>query len=148
MVRVLIAGYGNPLRGDDGLGWHAAEKLRERGLPDTEVLTLHQLAPEMAETISGFELVIFGDAAVQGEAGAIVEQELASEYIAPQSFTHHVSPESLLAAARWLYARAPRAVLFTVAGQSFGFEERLSPAVEAAFPVLLDRIAARVSEDA
>ena len=29
MGRVLIIGYGNPLRGDDGFGWHAAERLRE-----------------------------------------------------------------------------------------------------------------------
>jgi len=29
MPHTLIIGYGNPLRGDDGFGWHAALRLRE-----------------------------------------------------------------------------------------------------------------------
>jgi hypothetical protein len=50
--QVLIVGYGNPLRGDDGLGWRAAERLRtviqDAGV---EILALHQLTPELMETL-------------------------------------------------------------------------------------------------
>jgi hydrogenase maturation protease len=68
MARVLIVGYGNPLRGDDGLGWHAAEALRA-ALPEAEILAVHQLTPELAEDASRAELVIFLDAAETGAPG-------------------------------------------------------------------------------
>jgi len=48
-ARVLVIGYGNTLRGDDGLGQRAAEALAQRALPDgVEVLSCHQLTIELA----------------------------------------------------------------------------------------------------
>jgi hypothetical protein len=52
--RVLIIGYGNPLRTDDGLGWRAAYRLAA-SLKDApvEALAVHQLTPELGEAICG-----------------------------------------------------------------------------------------------
>jgi hydrogenase maturation protease len=49
MARVLIIGYGNPFRSDDGLGWQIANELsRTNRSAETEVLPCHQLTPELA----------------------------------------------------------------------------------------------------
>ena len=49
MRRVLIIGYGNPLRADDGVGWQAARRLAELRQDEfVETLALHQLTPELA----------------------------------------------------------------------------------------------------
>ena len=51
---VLVVGYGNSLRGDDGIGWHAARLLTDDPrLTGARVLTHHQLAPELAEALYG-----------------------------------------------------------------------------------------------
>ena len=63
MPRVLIVAYGNPLRSDDGVGWVVAEELRRRlASPEVEVLRLQQLLPEVAESLSRADAVIFVDA--------------------------------------------------------------------------------------
>src|SRR5262245_29107852 len=69
--RVLIIGYGNPLRADDGVGWQAARHLAEllRDEP-IEILALHQLTPELAEPISRADLIIFIDASNEGQPGS------------------------------------------------------------------------------
>ena len=141
MPRVLIIGYGNPLRADDGLGWRAAEQLREAAPPDTEVLTVHQLTPELAEDASRAELVVFIDAGEGGTPGSWKREEIAPD-AGGQPFTHHVTPASLVSAAGTLYGRAPRAVLFSMAGESFEFGEGLSPRVAAALPEMLEEVKA------
>ena len=67
----LIVAYGNPLRGDDGVGWQAAILLSRELKDQVQVLTRHQLTPELAETLSEASRVIFIDAAAQGPAGQI-----------------------------------------------------------------------------
>src|ERR1700758_3673560 len=70
LPRALIIAYGNPLRSDDGVAWRAAEALRQKFSPaEVEIACLHQLAPELAETVSRFACVIFVDAASAPHAG-------------------------------------------------------------------------------
>ena len=54
----LIIGYGNTLRGDDGAGRRVVEALADT-LPPGAAVSLHQLTPEWAETISHVDHVIF-----------------------------------------------------------------------------------------
>jgi hydrogenase maturation protease len=140
MARTLIIGYGNPLRGDDGLGWHAARRLRERiADPDVGILALHQLTPELADDLSRADLAIFIDAACEGEPGSVCRRRVEPSS-GEAAFTHHATPEALLSAARALFGRAPDAVLFTAAVESVELSERLTPAAERA----LERIVAEV----
>ena len=126
MARVLIIGYGNPLRGDDGLGWHAARRLQaELAREDVEVKAVHQLTPELSEELSRAELAIFIDAAAEGEPGTVLSREV-SPTGGEEMFTHQASPAALLRAAQVLYGRAPRAVLFSVPVESVEFGEELS----------------------
>ncbi len=140
MSHVLIVGYGNPLRGDDALGWRAAERLAEEPLPDTETLTVHQLTPELAEPVSRAELVIFIDAAEGGPAGEWARGEVEAGHVSGRPFTHHVTPAALLDAAQLLYAHRPRAVIFNMIGESFELGEGLSATVEVALPEMLEEI--------
>src|SRR5919198_4121190 len=65
--RVLVVGYGSSLRGDDGLGWHAAALLAaDPRLAGAEVLARHQLTPELAEDVSRAALVVLVDARADG----------------------------------------------------------------------------------
>ncbi|NWG16453.1 MAG: hydrogenase maturation protease [Chloroflexi bacterium] len=141
MARVLIVGYGNPLRGDDALGWHAAQQLSENiRRQDVEILTCHQLTPELAERLSRSERVIFIDAACVGVPGEVSQQRVSPAVSAAVDFTHHFDVPALLACTQILYGVCPQAVLCSVAAESFELTESLSPAVEAAVPELLERV--------
>jgi hydrogenase maturation protease len=133
MTRILIVGYGNPIRGDDALGWRAAERLRELVTdPDVEILTLHQLAPELMEPLSQVDLAIFIDAAAAGpEPGAVLERRIEPRASGAASFTHHATPEALLWAARALYGRAAEGRMISVTGADFSYSMDLSPTVQA-----------------
>jgi hydrogenase maturation protease len=143
MLRVLILAYGNPLRSDDGLAWRAADALQARlRTPEVEILRLHQLAPELAETVSRAHFVIFVDAACPGgEPGEIRLREIRrgdAELV--NGFSHIVSPAAVMSLAAKLYGASPRAFSATVTGHNFDHGESLSPAVAAALPVLVGRI--------
>ena len=115
MAKVLIVGYGNPLRGDDGVGWRAAERLRGAIRdPDVEIHALHQLTPEVMEALGRADRAIFIDACVGAVAGA-----------------------------RALYGHAPQATLITVTGGDFSLSEELSPSVSAAMDGVV-RVALRL----
>ena len=145
-MKVLIIGYGNPLRGDDGIGWRVVEEIERqkaegRRLNNVEAIACHQLMPELAEPISQVERVVFVDAAVGEPVGAISVQALQLETPQPGAFTHHVNPAGLLAYAEMLYGRSPSAHLITVNADRMGYEETLSPIIEGAIPELLNQIA-------
>ncbi len=140
---LLVIGFGNPLRSDDGLGWRAAERLAETQ-PDTAVVTTHQLVPELAETLSECERAVFIDAADPAASGAepgtVLVQDLVPRSPEPSAFSHHLDPAGLLAMAQTLYGYAPKAQLITVVGASFDFGEQLSPSVQAALEAIVRQI--------
>lgn len=141
---ILIIGYGNPLREDDGVGWRVVEEVQRRQVEanhqSVEAIACHQLMPELAETISRAERVIFVDAAEGSPPGAIAVQTVVARPAQPGAFTHHVDPAGLLAYAEVLYGRSPTAYLVTINAHRMGFAEALSPTIEAALPDLLAQI--------
>ena len=66
---LLVVGYGNELRCDDGVGPKVAAALQEMKLPGVRTITCHQLTPELAEPVSQARRVVFVDAAVDAAAG-------------------------------------------------------------------------------
>lgn len=144
--RVIVIAYGNPLRGDDGLAWHAADELKQKfAPPQVEISQRHQLSPEIAEEIRHFDAVIFVDAALVGKAqpGEICTSEVSELELAQASasaFHHQYSPASVLALAAELYGARPSAFVATLTGQDFGPGERLSPAIEHAMPEFVAQI--------
>jgi hydrogenase maturation protease len=139
LARTLIIGYGNPLRGDDGFGWHAACRLREAiHDPDIEILAVQQLTPELMEPVSRAERVIFLDAAVGEEPGRVTKAAVDPGEGTAAAFTHFSTPAALLAGARALYGARPAALLITVDGRDFEIGAELSEAVRHALDTLVE----------
>ena len=60
----MVIGYGNTLRGDDGVGPRVAEAVAALALPGVRTLVCAQLSPEHADPVAQARTVIFVDAAV------------------------------------------------------------------------------------
>jgi hydrogenase maturation protease len=142
MRRLLVLAYGNPLRGDDGVARHIAQALgKTLHDPSTEIVILHQLTPELAETVSKAEAVIFLDAVAGALPGHISLESLDAAPSDSATWTHILTPSSLLALSRALYRKAPaRALLLTVGGGSFEFADDLSDPVRRAIPEAVRKI--------
>jgi hydrogenase maturation protease len=139
-TKVLIIGYGNLLRGDDGAGRlvaaHLAETLKEPGI---QVQDCHQLVPELAEDIAQAGLVLFVDASEIDPPGQIVCRPV-QPAVQPHSGPHDLTPQGLLGWAQQLYGRQPPAFVYSVGGESFKLSDQLSPVVQSALPALEDMI--------
>jgi hydrogenase maturation protease len=136
-MRRLIIGYGNPLRGDDAVGYLAAQRMQETNADiETEILAVHQLTPELVDPISRAAEVLFMDAAV-GEIPGQIQRRAIGPSSATQPFSHYATPEGLLAAAQTLYGAAPRATLITVTVENTKLGETLSAPVRSALESLL-----------
>ncbi|HXZ81227.1 MAG TPA: hydrogenase maturation protease [Terriglobales bacterium] len=138
MARVLIIAFGNPLRCDDGVGWIAADQLRDQ-IEDSEIeiLTCHQLQPELADRIAEAQRVIFIDASVGDPPGMLEVQNVASVPYSPGSFSHQLDPARLLACSWELYRHSPEAFVITVTGENFGYGTHLTSTVAALVPSLV-----------
>jgi hydrogenase maturation protease len=128
---VLIVGYGNPLRSDDGIGWHAAKLLAtDPRLDGARVLAHHQLTPELAADVSRASLVVLVDAAAEGDPGSVSVRWIWSPPPTPITWSHHLTPETLAGLADALYGAVPPIVLVSVAAESFAEGDRLSGALK------------------
>jgi hydrogenase maturation protease len=120
---ILVYGYGNPGRQDDGAGVMLAEKLDEwildGKLEGVHTDTNYQLNLEDAATVSKYDLVIFADAS---------REELNSFRMDPLpgsprvEFTMHaVSPAFILHLCREVFGREPEAYLLHIRGYEWEF---------------------------
>lgn len=125
MSRALVIGYGNSSRRDDGVGHYMVEKIKCLTGGKVDTLALHQLGPELAETIKDYNLVIFVDAH-SGEYTEGLRVTPVEAVYRPSAFTHFMSPGSLLALAKGLYQKEPRAFTVSVRGHNFDFGTELS----------------------
>jgi len=141
MPQLLIMAFGNPLRSDDGVAWRAAEAIQEKfSGSEVEVTRLHQLGPELAEAVSRASAVVFVDASSEGEPGSVQCESVRTDRAEMNRFCHTFSPAMVMALCSQLYGTSPPAFCATVTGQNFSHGEALSPAVEAALPILVRRI--------
>lgn len=115
---MLLIGYGNPGRGDDGLGPAFAERIERAGLAGVAVMVDYQLTVEHAFDVAGAGQVVFADALIGGEgpfrfapAHPVTDADITS---------HSLSPEAVLTLARALYDAEPEAHVIGISGQAFG----------------------------
>jgi hydrogenase maturation protease len=143
MNGVLIVGYGNPLRSDDGTGWYAARRLAtDPRLAGARVLACHQLAPELAEDVSQASLVVLLDAAAEGDPGSVAVRCIQPWADPPPlAWSHHLDPAALAGLASALYGAVPPIVLVSVAAATFAPGDRLSPILQRALPGVVETVA-------
>jgi hydrogenase maturation protease len=143
---VLVVGYGNPLRSDDGVGWHAAELLAtDQRLAGARVLARHQLVPELAEDISQASLVVLVDASTYGQPGSVSVRQIGPRPATPATWSHHLDPETLAGLAKALYGGAPPMVLVSVTAGSLAEGDGLSNALQQALPEVVEAVAGVVT---
>jgi hydrogenase maturation protease len=139
---ILVIGYGNTLRSDDGLGFHAAERLaNDPRLNGVTVIERHQLTPELALDVSRAALVVFIDASHGPPAGTFTIEWMEPTGTKGAGWSHHLSPSSLIDLAGELYRAVPDAAVISVGVESLTIGDRLSPVVEASLPGLVDAVA-------
>ena len=123
----LVIGYGNPGRGDDGIGPRLVELLEERPWPGAgcvDLIAAFQLAPEHAADVAAHAWVVFADAAVDGPGPFGVRPVTAS---AGAAFTTHVmEPGAVMALAAAGFGSRAAAWLLSVRGDRFGTDGTLS----------------------
>lgn len=141
-TRYLVLACGNTLRGDDGVGWKIAEAVeRDICLPGIEVVIAQQLTPELAESISGADTVIFVDCSAISLPGEVSVFPVEPAQNTAGSLTHSVNPSTLLALSQELFGSLPRrACAITVGGLSFELAEELTESVSLAIPEAVQAI--------
>jgi hydrogenase maturation protease len=153
LKKLLLIGYGNPDREDDGVAWHilyaltaklglAAPKSYEDEFPESEHIdfAFHlQLTPEMAEDVSIYEYVCFVDAHTGNIPEPVRLIDVESEF-QHSPFTHHLTPQSLMSMCETIYAKKPDAVLLSVLGHRFLFTRQLSKETARLVPQAVERI--------
>ena len=136
---VVLIGYGNTLRSDDGAGpavlAHLAPSFESN--PHCLCLSVHQLTPELAVELSLAGRVIFVDASAQVPEGKARIRRISDQ--APgggvsgnssqSSLFHTCSPEGLLALTRSAFGRAPQAWAVAIGVADLSVGEGLSAAV-------------------
>jgi len=122
---LLVIGYGNTLRQDDGVGPYVAEQVAELGLPGVRTHVSAQLSPEHVELVNAARLVVFIDASQK--PGRRVGLLPLGPSPSSQLTTHAAEPGTLLALARDLYGRVPEAWWVTIPAERLGFGEEFSP---------------------
>ena len=129
--KVLLYGYGNPGRGDDGLGPALAAAIEELGVPDIAVDANYQLTVEDAAEVAGYAAVVFADAATQGPTpfwfSRIDDSAIQRVGNSIGWTSHSVSPAQVVALARDLFASKVAAYALGIRGYEFGdLDEALS----------------------
>jgi hydrogenase maturation protease len=127
-MRILVIGYGNNHRRDDGVGWFVVKELAA-AIPGVDCRTLHQLEVDLAEDLAVTDAVIFIDAAIPESRQAVERREIAPR-LESHAVAHYLTPADLLALSVTLYGHQPRAILFSIRGRDFNFGTELSPEVE------------------
>jgi hydrogenase maturation protease len=122
----LVLAIGNTLRADDGVADHVADLLDTRAR--VEVQRVHQLTPELAEKMTGAQIVVFVDA--DADAAEARLQRLTP--VARHSpVSHAMTPGELILLAGRLFGFRGPAYLCRVPARDFTPGGALSEAAEA-----------------
>jgi hydrogenase maturation protease len=143
---ILIIGYGNTLRGDDGVGPYVATVAASWGPLGVQSLAVPQLTPEIAELLAGAELAIFIDARLDEDKEVVELSPLAASESA-RVLGHASDPRSLLALAQTVFGSHPRAWLITIPAADVSLGESLSSIAMRGADAALARIRALVGHE-
>ena len=121
----LVIGYGNTLRGDDGVGYLAAEQVAAWHWPQVRAIACHQLTPELAAEIAECDRVIFIDATVPGTQTTVQLQSLQATASASLD-AHRSDPATLLQLTHQLFDQSPEAYHLLLPTAQMEFSETLS----------------------
>lgn len=124
MTDLLVIGYGNDLRADDGAGRVVAATIEARGIAGVDVRSVSQLTPELALDIAGRRRVVFVDASV--DADVVVMEPVTAGGSEGGVMTHHGDPASLLALVDHVGEQPAEALVISIPALDLGLGFTLS----------------------
>ncbi|MGA2503495.1 MAG: hydrogenase maturation protease [Anaerolineales bacterium] len=150
-MKILVIGLGNPILGDDGVGWRVVEEIARKTADrnDVEVDTASLGGLSLMERLTGYERVILVDSFFSGEKpiGTVSLflltdlQDLSSGHT---TAVHDTSLRNALNVGRSMNIFLPRdedvQIVAIEAENVYDFSETLSPPVEAAVPVAVEAV--------
>ena len=121
----LLIAIGNSGRGDDGLGWVFADRVRQATGFRGPIEYRYQRQVEDAELVSRVSHVVFVDACAEGLPGGF---EWRTCRPAPrfEFSTHELGPGTVLKLCRDLYGAEPGALLLAIEGRNWALGAGLS----------------------
>ena len=145
--RVRIAGIGNAMAGDDGIGIRAIEMIRTAGWQHVELLALATPGPKLFDGLKNDDLLILIDACRSGAVAGVVLAFNSDEINASglrHCSTHGIGLSDWITLASAAGETMPEIRIFGVEIQQCSMGEPLSAAVVEALPALLQQVRACV----
>jgi hydrogenase maturation protease len=147
LSKTLVVGLGNPILGDDGIGWRVAERVQARlqadpqAAPGVEVECLSLGGLSLMERLVGYGRAIIIDAVTTrqhplGTVTCLPLEALPDRSAGHTTAAHDTSLQTAIALGRSMGAPLPETILVVAveAEQVYDFSEELSPEVAAAIP--------------
>jgi hydrogenase maturation protease len=130
--QILVYGYGNPGREDDGLGIELVKRLEDWAfdarIPGLSFDSNYQLNIEDAEIMADKDVVIFADASTEDIEDFLLTEVTGESEV---SFTTHAaSPGYIVKLCEDLFGKCPRVLLLHIKGYEWEFKEGLSEKAE------------------
>ena len=130
MKKILILGYGNIDRQDDGIAWYVLNEIKQilspkmtmnpgdiispgTNLPD--LFFYPQLTPEIADIAAPYDAICFVDAHTGSFPEDIRIIEIDPHY-QTSAFTHHMTPGTILALVEMMHQKKITGLLVSVRG--------------------------------
>ncbi len=159
-MRVLIAGVGNLLRGDDGFGVAVAQKLLETNKYGGDVTIFEAGIAGIAlvqELMSGYDTLIIADTVHRGGLPGTIyllepavpelEEKFSNDLHQSLADAHYSDPSKVLIMAKALDVLPPK--VFLIGCEPAGYDELgadLSPPVRRAVQVALEKIESLIAD--
>jgi hydrogenase maturation protease len=152
-MRTLIVGLGNPVLGDDGVGWRVAElvrqKLQDKDLDreQVDVICLAVGGLSLMEHLVDYERAILVDAldTGQGSLGSVSQfdyEDLPNPGSGHTSSTHDTSLKTALEMGRSIGLKLPEKITIIAVDVhvDYNFTENLTPSVAVAVPIAAQKV--------
>jgi hydrogenase maturation protease len=148
-VKTIVIGLGNPILGDDGVGWQIARQLQQRieFPPDINVDCLSVGGISLMEGLIGYDRAILIDSFVTnknpvGTLSCFSLDELPNQALGHIFSAHDTTLQNALKFGMELGAQLPKeiTVVAVEAQDVYDFSEQLTPAVAAAVPTAVQTI--------
>jgi len=122
---ICIAGIGNTIRSDDGIGAYVCKELEKENLPNVSFQYPHQLQTEWLDEFSRYDYVLLIDAIADG-TNDIQLYPIKPGGQVTQTASHYLDTGILTGLFTGLYDKSPQIFICAIAGNDFSFGETLS----------------------
>ena len=148
-MKTIVLGLGNPILGDDGVGWQVAQLiLRQNNLPsNVEIDYLSLGGISLMERLIGYDRAILIDSFVTnknpiGTVSFFSLNELPNQALGHMHSAHDTTLQNAIAMGRQIGAQLPEniSIVAVEAQNVFEFSEELSPAVASAVPTAVQTV--------